>query len=179
MLLCAGLDPARQARRRASQADAAGVRDPDPCATASRTWSRTASRDLVINTHHRGDVIRARSATAAGSARASSTSTRTSILGTGGGLKHALPLLDPDGRDEPFLSINGKLIFDLDVTALVARVSRGRGDVLGMMVVRRVPDARAWGAFNVRIDARGPHVDRHPRRWRAHVLRRPRHAARR
>ena len=37
-----------------------------------------------------------------------------------GGLKNALPLLDPDGRDEPFLSCNGKLIFDLDVTKLIA-----------------------------------------------------------
>jgi mannose-1-phosphate guanylyltransferase len=27
-----------------------------------------------------------------------------------------------------------------------------------MMVVRRVPDARAWGAVNVQVDERGPHV---------------------
>jgi NDP-sugar pyrophosphorylase family protein len=27
-----------------------------------------------------------------------------------------------------------------------------------MMVVRRVPDARAWGAVHVEVDARGPHV---------------------
>jgi NDP-sugar pyrophosphorylase family protein len=79
------------------------------------------------------------------------------ILGTGGGLKHALRLLDPDGRDEPFLSVNGKLIFDLDVTALV-RAYRAAGDVLGMMVVRPVPDARDWGAVNVQVDGRGPHV---------------------
>ncbi|HSN29220.1 MAG TPA: NDP-sugar synthase, partial [Kofleriaceae bacterium] len=70
------------------------------------------------------------------------------ILGTGGGLRNALPLLDPDGRDEPFLSCNGKLIFDLDITRLVAAY-KAAGDILGMMVVRRVPDAKAWGAVNV------------------------------
>jgi NDP-sugar pyrophosphorylase family protein len=114
-------------------------------------------RDLVINTHHRGDVIRDE----IGDGRAWGARIQyvhePQILGTGGGLKHALPLLDPDGRDEPFVSCNGKLIFDLDLTALLAAY-RAAGDVLGMMVVRRVPDARSWGAVDVRHDARGPHV---------------------
>jgi len=113
--------------------------------------------ELVINTHHRGDVIEQE----IGDGRQLGARVRyiheDVLLGTGGGLKHALPLLDPDGRDEPFLSINGKLIFDLDVTALAA-AHREAGDVLGMMVVRRVPDARAWGAVDVRVDERGPHV---------------------
>src|SRR5262249_12826709 len=79
------------------------------------------------------------------------------ILGTGGGLKNALRLLDPEGRDEPFLSCNGKLIFDLDITALLAAY-RAAGDVLGTMVVQRTPEAKTWGAVDVRRDARGPHV---------------------
>lgn len=114
-------------------------------------------RDLVINTHHLGDVIRGE----IGDGRRWGARVRyieePHILGTGGGLKHALHLLDPDGRDEPFLSCNGKLIFDLDVTALVAAY-RAAGDVLGMMVVRRVPDATAWGAVDVRRDERGLRV---------------------
>lgn len=112
----------------------------------------------MINTHHRGDVIQ--QALGDGSALGARIrySHEPAILGTGGGLKHALPLLDPEGRDQPFLSINGKLIFDLDVTALVDAYRRAGDDVLGMMVVRRVPDARAWGAVDVRFDARGPHV---------------------
>ncbi len=113
--------------------------------------------ELVINTHHRGDVIEDE----IGDGRRFGARIRyvheEVLLGTGGGLKHALPLLDPDGRDEPFLSINGKLIFDLDVRALAAAY-HAAGDVLGMMVVRRVPDARAWGAVDVRVDERGPHV---------------------
>jgi NDP-sugar pyrophosphorylase family protein len=114
-------------------------------------------RDLVINTHHKGDVIRDE----LGDGRRFGARIRyiqeDVILGTGGGLKHALKLLDPDGTDEPFLSHNGKLIFDLDVTALVDAYRRVP-DSLGMMVVQRVPDAKTWGAVNVQPDARGPRV---------------------
>jgi NDP-sugar pyrophosphorylase family protein len=113
--------------------------------------------DLVINTHHRAEVIRAE----LGDGRRFGARIRylheDVILGTGGGLKHALPLLDPDGRDEPFISLNGKLIFDVDLTALVDAY-RQAGDVLGMMVVRRDPEAVAWGAVEVRDDPAGPWV---------------------
>ncbi|HTR53983.1 MAG TPA: NDP-sugar synthase [Kofleriaceae bacterium] len=105
--------------------------------------------DLVINTHHRRDVIEDE----IGDGRRFGARIRylhePTILGTGGGLKHALPLLDPDHRDEPFISVNGKLIFDVDFTAVVA-AHLAAGDVLGTMVVRRVPDAKAWGAVQVR-----------------------------
>jgi NDP-sugar pyrophosphorylase family protein len=114
-------------------------------------------RDLVINTHHRGDVIQRALGDGSALGARIQYSHEPVILGTGGGLKHALPLLDPDGRDEPFVSVNGKLIFDVDFTALVDAYRRA-GDILGMMVVRRVPDAKAWGAVNVAFDARGPHV---------------------
>jgi NDP-sugar pyrophosphorylase family protein len=113
--------------------------------------------ELVINTHHRPELIERE----IGDGRRFGARIRyvhePVILGTGGGLKHALPMLDPDGRDEPFVSLNGKLIFDLDVTRLIAAY-RAAGDILGMMVVRRVPDARDWGAVDVRIDGRGPYV---------------------
>ncbi len=106
-------------------------------------------RDLVINTHHKGDLIEREIGDGAAFGARVVYSREDPILGTGGGLKHALPLLDPDGTDEPFVSMNGKLIFDLDVTALLAAF-RARPGLLGMMVVRRVPDARAWGAVDVR-----------------------------
>lgn len=113
--------------------------------------------ELVINTHHRRDVIEQ----AIGDGRRFGARIHylhePVILGTGGGLKHALPLLDPEQRDEPFLSMNGKLIFDLDIAALLAAY-RAAGDILGMMVVRRVPDAKNWGAVQVQLDERGPHV---------------------
>jgi len=105
-------------------------------------------RDLVINVHYRGDVIEQEIGDGAALGARVQYSREDPILGTGGGLKHALPLLDPDGRDEPFVSMNGKLIFDLDVRALLDAYART--DALGMMVVRRVPDAVAWGAVDVR-----------------------------
>ena len=109
--------------------------------------------ELVINTHHKGDVIRGELGDGGRFGARIHYIEESTILGTGGGLKHALALLDPDGRDDPFLSVNGKLIFDLDVTALAAAY-RAAGPILGMMVVRRVPDAKSWGAVEVAKDGR-------------------------
>jgi NDP-sugar pyrophosphorylase family protein len=113
--------------------------------------------ELVINTHHLRELIEREIGDGRRWGARIHYIHEPVLLGTGGGLKNALPLLDPDGRDEPFLSMNGKLIFDLDVTALVA-AHRAAGDILGMMVVQRVPDAIDWGAVNVQVDDRGPHV---------------------
>jgi NDP-sugar pyrophosphorylase family protein len=104
--------------------------------------------DLVINTHHLGEIIEREIGDGRRWGARIQYIHEPQILGTGGGLKNALTLLDPDGRDEPFFSCNGKLIFDVDFTALAAAY-RAAGDILGMMVVRRVPDAKAWGAVNV------------------------------
>ncbi|HET7502178.1 MAG TPA: NDP-sugar synthase, partial [Kofleriaceae bacterium] len=111
-------------------------------------------RDIVINTHHLGELIRAEIGDGRRYGARVQYIHEGQILGTGGGLKNALSLLDPDGRDEPFISANGKLIFDVDFTDVVAQY-RAAGDILGMMVVRRVPDAKAWGAVNVVQDERG------------------------
>lgn len=118
---------------------------------------RHGVRDIVINLHHHGERI----AEALGDGQkfgARIQYTRESFpLGTGGGLKHALPVLDPDGADEPFVSMNGKLIFDLDVTA-VLEAHRRDPDALGTLVVRRVPDAQAWGALEVADGGARPRV---------------------
>ncbi len=111
-------------------------------------------RDLVINLHHKGELIRGELGDGRRFGARISYIEEPVILGTGGGLKHALPLLDPDGSDEPFLSVNGKLIFDVDFTALVAAYRGAPADTLGMMVVRRVPDATSWGAVEVQRDGR-------------------------
>ena len=114
-------------------------------------------RDLVINTHHRGDVIMGELGDGRHLGARIQYIHEDPILGTGGGLKHALALLDPDGTDEPFISHNGKLIFDVDLTSLAAAY-RAVPESLGMMVVQRVPNARDWGAVNVVHDDRGPRV---------------------
>jgi mannose-1-phosphate guanylyltransferase len=106
-------------------------------------------RDIVINLHHRGELFRAELGDGSAFGARIQYIEEPVILGTGGGLKNALPLLDPDGSDEPFLSMNGKLIFDLDLAALLAA---HRPEHLGTLVVRRVPDAVAWGAVQVDED---------------------------
>lgn len=111
--------------------------------------------DVVINVHHRGDVIERELGDGAALGARIQYSHEAELLGTGGGLKHALPLLDPDGTDEPFVSMNGKLIFDVELGGLLAAFARDP-DALGMMVVRRVPDAVAWGAVDVVPD--GAHL---------------------
>ncbi len=114
-------------------------------------------RDIVINTHHKAEVISGEIGDGSRFGARIKYIHEEHILGTGGGLKHALALLDPDGTDEPFISHNGKLIFDLDITAL-AEAHRAAGDILGMMVVKRVPNAKEWGAVQVEYDQRGPFI---------------------
>ncbi len=114
-------------------------------------------RDLVINVHHRGDVIERELGDGAALGARIAYSPEDVILGTGGGLKHALALLDPDGDDQPFVSMNGKLIFDVDLTALLA-AHRDDPGVLGTMVVQRVADAVAWGAVDVDLAGRRPRI---------------------
>ncbi len=117
-------------------------------------------RDIVINTHHRGDVIRDDLGDGSRLGARVRYVHEDVLLGTGGGLKNALALLDPDGADEPFVSMNGKLIFDVDLGALLATFAADPG-VLGMMVVRPVPDAEAWGAVDVRPTGPGARLRIH------------------
>lgn len=112
-------------------------------------------RDIVINLHHQGEIVERTFGNAALGARITY-SREAELLGTGGGVKHALALLDPEDTDEPFVVMNGKLIFDVDLTALLSAHTRDP-EVLGTMVVRRVgaSEAKAWGAVHVEPDAAG------------------------
>jgi len=103
--------------------------------------------DIVINLHHRGDQIKDELGDGSDMGARIQYSEEEAMLGTGGGLKHALNLLDPDGKDEPFISLNGKLIFDFNV-AEVLKAYQG-SDSLGMMVVKHAGNALKWGAVDV------------------------------
>jgi NDP-sugar pyrophosphorylase family protein len=74
------------------------------------------------------------------------------LLGTGGGVRNALSLLDPDGTDEPFLVLNGKLIFDFDAHATLDTFTSRYPDAVGAMVARPVHNAQSWGAVDVADD---------------------------
>jgi NDP-sugar pyrophosphorylase family protein len=114
-------------------------------------------RDIVINLHHRGALIREELGDGSSLGARIQYSLEDEILGTGGGLKKALHLLDPEGKDEPFLSMNGKLIFDIDIAALLACHAKQK-DSLGTMVVKPAPNAMQWGALDVRPEGEGLRV---------------------
>ena len=103
--------------------------------------------ELVINTHHRGELIERELGDGRQLGAHIQYIHEPQLLGTGGGLSTRCRCSIRDGRDDPFISANGKLIFDIDFTALVAAYRRV--EPLGMMVVRRVPDAKTWGAVDV------------------------------
>tara|TARA_R110002073_G_scaffold74100_2_gene181022 strand:+ start:10215 stop:11231 length:1017 start_codon:yes stop_codon:yes gene_type:complete len=113
--------------------------------------------NIVINLHHRGDLITSELGDGSDLGAKISYSFEEEILGTGGGLKRALPLLDPKETNAPILSMNGKLIFDLDIAGLLESFLAA-GDTLGMMVVQRAPNAMKWGAVDVQPEGDGLRV---------------------
>jgi NDP-sugar pyrophosphorylase family protein len=101
--------------------------------------------EVVVNLHHRGEMIEAALAQRVRYSR------EPHILGTGGGIRHALPLLDDKGA--PFLVVNGKILIDLDVADLL-RTHRASG-AAATLVVREDPDAQRWNAIDAPPDG-GP-----------------------
>ena len=103
-------------------------------------------RDIVINLHHRGDLI-VDELGDGGSLGARIVYSREdgTILGTAGGMRRALPLLGGEGGGT-FLVVNGKILIDLDVHALLAQ-HRASG-AAATLVVRPDPEARRWGAID-------------------------------
>jgi mannose-1-phosphate guanylyltransferase len=69
-------------------------------------------------------------------------------LGTGGAIVHALPRLG----DEPFLAVNGDILTDLDLTAMLAfhRARRAAATI----ALHRVADARPFGLVPTEPDGR-------------------------
>jgi NDP-sugar pyrophosphorylase family protein len=90
---------------------------------------------IVVNLHHRADTI----ARIVGDGTALGVSVRYSweqeVLGSGGGPRRALPLLESD----PFLILNGDTLTDLDLDALVAEHHRTGALVTLAVVPHPVP----------------------------------------
>ncbi len=99
-------------------------------------------RGIVVNLHHRGDLIMDE----LGDGRELGVhvvySPEDTILGTGGGIRHALPLLG----DEPFFVVNGKIVIDVDLSEVLA--SHRASAAAATLVVRSDPDARRWNAID-------------------------------
>jgi len=100
---------------------------------------RAGLTDVVVNLHHHGDMIRAALGDGSAFGAAVTYSPEVELLGTGGGLAHARPLLGPG----PVLAMNAKVVADVDLQAVVqAHLASGADATL---VLRDDPRAREWG----------------------------------
>ena len=79
--------------------------------------------------------------------------TETEPLGTGGAVVNALASLEtPEGSREPVFALNGDILTDLDLTALLAFHRRSESSVT--IALQQVEDARAFGLVETETDGR-------------------------
>ena len=83
-------------------------------------------RDIVINLHHHDQQIIDTLGDGSRFGARIQYSHEQTLLGTGGALRKALPLLDPKETNEPIISMNGKLIVDIDLEDLLYAHSQGQ-----------------------------------------------------
>jgi NDP-sugar pyrophosphorylase family protein len=105
-------------------------------------------REVVVNLHHKAELIEAELGDGSSAGVRVGYSREPRILGTGGGIKQAAPLLG----DETFVVVNGKVVIDLDLAAVVA--AHRQSGALATMVVRPDLEAKRWGAIDVGEDGR-------------------------
>jgi mannose-1-phosphate guanylyltransferase len=111
-------------------------------------WVAAAGiRDVMINLHHKGDLIRQALGTGERLGMAIAYSEERVILGTGGGLKRVEGFFG----NEPFLIVNADVLTALDPNAVIRTHDAHRP--CATLVVRRDPDAATYGALG--LDATG------------------------
>jgi len=109
-------------------------------------------REIVVNLHHLGEQIEAELGDGAELGVAIAYSREQGmILGTGGGLRQARPLLD-DGKDTPIVVVNGKVLVDLDLDEVLAFHRTHAAEAT--MVVRPDAEADRWGSQQLAADGR-------------------------
>lgn len=125
--------------------------------------ARHGVTDVVVNLHHLPDTVRAAVGDGAALGVRVKYSFEETILGRGGG-----PRLVRDyfGR-EPFLLVNGDVIFDFDISRLVARHEAEGARVT--LALRPNPDPRTYGPVVTDAKGRIRSVAGRPRRARGTV----------
>ncbi len=116
-----------------------------PLEQALALCARHGIHDVVVNAHHLAGQIEAFAERQA-SVRVRVRVERPRILGTGGGLRAAQTALD-----DPFAVVNGDVLCDADLGALLALAAEDGVDAV--LLLRRSPDAARLGV--VAADARG------------------------
>ncbi|AEP11841.1 sugar phosphate nucleotidyltransferase [Chloracidobacterium thermophilum] len=111
--------------------------------------TRFGCRDLVVNLHYRGEAIVAVLGDGASfGCRIAYSHESDEILGTGGALDHARPLLNPT---ETFVVMNGKLITTIDLQAALA--THRRQQALATLILK--PNRRRERFSVVEVDNTG------------------------
>jgi len=100
-------------------------------------WLASAGvTDVVVNLHHRPETIAAVLGDGAGLGVRLRYSWEPVLLGSAGGPRHALPLLDAD----TFLIVNGDTLVDFDLRAMLAAHDRRGADVTVAVIPNPRPD---------------------------------------
>jgi mannose-1-phosphate guanylyltransferase len=105
---------------------------------------RAGLRDVVVNLHHHGALIRA-ALGEGGQGVEIRYSDEPELLGTGGGIARARGLF----RSEPVLVMNGKVVADVDLGALIAVHRSAPEGTVATMVVRADPEVAQWAPVGV------------------------------
>jgi NDP-sugar pyrophosphorylase family protein len=120
-----------------------------PMIEYSLAWIAAAGiRHVMINVHHKGDLIRDALGDGDRFGLKISYSEEPVILGTGGGLKQVEPFF----ADEPFLVVNADVLTAVDLNAIIRSHLARRP--LATLVVRRDPEVAAYGALGVDHESR-------------------------
>jgi NDP-sugar pyrophosphorylase family protein len=104
--------------------------------------------EVVINLHHLGRCIEDTIGDGRRLGLRVHYSWEAEIRDTGGGIRHAEPML----AGEPFLVVNGDSLLELAVQDVVA--CHERREAIATMVVRPDPDAARWGLVELDADDR-------------------------
>ena len=103
--------------------------------------------EIIVNLHHRGEMIRDELGDGAAlGVHIEYSMEEGEILGTGGGIKRALPFFGGPGG-ETFVVMNGKIVSDIDLHAAIAH-HRQTG-AAATMVLKPDPEAAKWGAIGI------------------------------
>jgi NDP-sugar pyrophosphorylase family protein len=93
-------------------------------------------RDAVLNLHHHPASVAAAVGDGASAGLRVRYSLEPVILGSAGGPRHALPLID----DDPFLIVNGDTMADVDLGAMIAAHRRSGAEVTLAVVPNPAPE---------------------------------------
>ena len=119
----------------------------EPLAVRVTRWlAASGYRDLVFNLHHHPATIAACLGDGAALGVRLRYSWEQPVLGSAGGVRHALPLLT-DGRGERFLIVNGDTLSDVDLLALEA--AHARSGALVTMALIENPNPEKYGGVLV------------------------------